>query len=158
VALFGIDLGSYIKNGTYRFTFGYPFDFLVPDSMNSLPIEKGVGFGKKIVINNYNKDAAANEIYFDLTVEDDPLSQATPVTQGGNGGVAKATAAAEDAGVPIVTIALAIIAVVGVSIIFLKSVQQIIESPQGTILVVAVAIVALGALIFTLRGKRARTA
>jgi len=148
---FPIPLTDAIHNGTYKLTFFFSEPWLVPSV--TVPYVKEIGFGKRIVISEYNEDDARKLLSVTVSLEDVPLSGAPNLGLPGmitpQSGVVKVPSSTqtsvEDAGIPITYIVAGIVTILGIGVFFmtLQKVEKLIDNPISGLFIVAVSVAIL---------------
>jgi hypothetical protein len=148
---FPIPVTDAIHNGTYKLTFSFPEPWLVPSV--TVPYVKEIGFGKRIVVSQYDEDDINKILTVTVSLEDVPSSGAPNLGLPGmvtpQSGVVKVPSSVQsatlDAGIPLSYIVAGIVTILGIGIFFLtlQKVEKLIDSPVGGIFVVAVAVLIL---------------
>lgn len=135
-----VSLPDTVENGTWRLTFSYPAlaGALVPNSMTEKVIE--LGDYKRMTLKEYVNDQATSTVMLTVVLEDSTVFDANPSVRLAQGGFTKVQAGTYKAGVPLGVIITAIAGVFLVGLLFLtlQKVEKLIDSPAGSVFVIAV--------------------
>lgn len=137
-----INPSASLADGTYRATvsylFGTPNSVSVPQSL-TLPTSS-----KRATLTSYKVDQAAKKIYAEFRIETIGAPKVTDARAGVQAMTGEDSAQVLPLAVPISAIVLAVAVVIGLGVVYLSldKLEQLTESPTGSIFVVAVAAVA----------------